>query len=311
MKEKKKTYRFKSDIELALLAVPGLLWLLIFCYLPLVGNFIAFKDFKIFEGGFLHSLFKSAWVGFKNFAYLFASSETKIILRNTIGYNFIFIVLNTVIPIITAIALNELWNRNASKLYQSIMFFPYFLSWVVISYFLQAFLDPTKGMINKLLINAGGEYINFYLEPGYWPYLLIFLYVWKSLGYGTVMYLAAIIGIDKSLYEAAMLDGAGKLQQIRYITLNFLKPVATVLIVLAVGKILNSDFGLFYQVPKNSGALFSVTQTLDTYVYRAMIGLGDMGMTSAAVLFQSSVGFVLVVCVNQFIKKIDPDNALF
>ena len=268
MKEKKKTYRFKSDIELALLAVPGLLWLLIFCYLPLVGNFIAFKDFKIFEGGFLHSLFKSAWVGFKNFAYLFASSETKIILRNTIGYN-------------------------------------------VISYFLQAFLDPTKGMINKLLINAGSEYINFYLEPGYWPYLLIFLYVWKSLGYGTVMYLAAIIGIDKSLYEAAMLDGAGKLQQIRYITLNFLKPVATVLIVLAVGKILNSDFGLFYQVPKNSGALFSVTQTLDTYVYRAMIGLGDMGMTSAAVLFQSSVGFVLVVCVNQIIKKIEPDNALF
>ena len=311
MKEKKKTYRFKSDIELALLAVPGLLWLLIFCYLPLVGNFIAFKDFKIFEGGFLHSLFKSAWVGFKNFAYLFASSETKIILRNTIGYNFIFIVLNTVIPIITAIALNELWNRNASKLYQSIMFFPYFLSWVVISYFLQAFLDPTKGMINKLLINAGSEYINFYLEPGYWPYLLIFLYVWKSLGYGIVMYLAVIIGIDKSLYEAAMLDGAGKLQQIRYITLNFLKPVATVLIVLAVGKILNSDFGLFYQVPKNSGALFSVTQTLDTYVYRAMIGLGDMGMTSAAVLFQSSVGFVLVVCVNQIIKKIDPDNALF
>ncbi|MHC1750163.1 MAG: ABC transporter permease [Cellulosilyticaceae bacterium] len=297
--------------ELLLLAIPGLIWFFIFSYLPLAGNIIAFKKFRIFEGGFLNSLVQSEWVGFKNFEFLFASSDTWVILRNTVAYNIIFIILSTVLPIVIAIALNELWSKKASKSYQTIMFFPYFLSWVVVSYFLLAFLDPTKGMINTLLKANGGQSINFYLEPKYWPYIIIALNVWKGLGYGTIMYLASIVGIDKTYYEAAMLDGATKWQQIKNITLPFLKPVAIILILLAVGKILNSDFGLFYQVPKNSGALFSVTQTLDTYVYRAMTGLGDIGMSSAAALFQSTVGFVLVITSNFVIRKIDKDSALF
>ncbi len=308
---KKHLKNIVKEKEMLILALPGIIWFAIFSYLPLAGNLIAFKDFRIFEGGFINSLFQSEWVWFDNFKFLFASSDTWTILRNTIGYNVIFIILNTLVPIVIAIALSELWSKRASKTYQSIMFFPYFLSWVVVSYFVLAFLDPSKGMINKFLEGQGDSPINFYLEAKYWPFILIALNIWKGLGYGTVMYLASIVGIDRTYYEAAMLDGATKWQQIKNITLPFLKPVAIILFLLAVGKILNSDFGLFYQVPRNSGALFNVTQTLDTYVYRAMTGLGDMGMSSAAALFQSSIGFVLVIISNQIIKKIDSENALF
>lgn len=296
---------------LLLLVLPGFIWFVVFAYIPLAGNIIAFKDFKIFSGNFISSLIQSEWVGFKNFQFLFASSDTRVILRNTIGYNAIFIILNTVIPIIIAIALNELWNNRAKKTYQSIMFFPYFLSWVVVSYFLLAFLDPEKGMITKWLETNDKEFINFYLTPKYWPLILIGINVWKGLGYGTVLYLASIISINKSYYESAMLDGASKMQQVRYITIPHLKPIVIILVILAVSKILNSDFGLFYQVPRNSGSLFSVTQTLDTYVYRAMIGLGDIGMSSAAALFQSSVGFILVLLSNLIIRKFDKNSALF
>ena len=311
MKEKKKTYRFKSDIELALLAVPGLLWLLIFCYLPLVGNFIAFKDFKIFEGGFLHSLFKSAWVGFKNFAYLFASSETKIILRNTIGYNFIFIVLNTVIPIITAIALNELWNRTASKLYQSIMFFPYFLSWVAISFIAFAFLNKDGGLLNMLLRKTGAVEISWYSETAYWPLIIIIAQLWKNLGYATVMYLSSLVNIPQELYEAALVDGATKWQQICKITLPALRPMMIILTIIAIGRIFYSDFGLFYQLPRNSGPLFDVTNVIDTYVYRTLKDLNDIGMAAAANLYQSLLGFLMIMGSNAIIKKIDSDSALF
>lgn len=308
---KRRLKNVMKNKELLLLAVPGLIWFAVFSYLPLAGNVIAFKNFRIFEGGFINSLFQSEWVWFNNFKFLFTSSDTWIILRNTILYNGVFIILNTLVPIAIAIALSELWSKRASKMYQSIMFFPYFISWVVVSYFVFAFLDPTKGMVNRMIQESGGEFVNFYLEERYWPWILIFLNIWKGLGYGTVMYLASIMGIDRSYYEASMLDGAGKWQQIKYITLPFLKPVVIILFILAIGKILNSDFGLFYQVPRNSGALFGVTQTLDTYVYRAMTGLGDIGMSSAAALFQSSVGFVLVLISNFIIKRIDGDSSLF
>ncbi len=308
---KRRRIKFSSNKQLILLALPGLIWFLIFSYVPLIGNIIAFKDFKIHEGGFINSLIQSDWVGFKNFQFLFASGETGVILRNTILYNLTFIILGTVVPIIVSIALFELWSKRASKTYQSIMFFPYFLSWVVVSYFLLAFLDFDKGLVNKLIQSNGGGSINFYLEPKYWPAIIIVLNVWKTMGYGTVMYLASIVSIDRTYYEAAMLDGASKWQQIKNITLPFLKPVAIILVILAVGKILNSDFGLFYQVPKDSANLYSVTQTLDTYVFRAMRGLGDIGMSSAAALFQSSIGFVLVIICNFVIKRIDKENALF
>ncbi|WP_029487931.1 ABC transporter permease [Candidatus Epulonipiscium viviparus] len=308
---KKKRINLKENNQLLLLALPGLIWFIVFSYLPLIGNVIAFKDFKIHKGGFLNSLIQSDWVGLDNFEFLFSSSDTLLMLRNTIGYNLLFIVLGTAIPIIIAISINELRNKRAAKVYQSIMFFPYFLSWVVVSYFLFAFLDPSKGLINAIREAFGYESINFYLEPKYWPYFLVALNIWKGLGYGTVLYLASIVGIDKTYYEAAMLDGATKMQQIRYITLPFLKPVVTILVILSVSKILNSDFGLFYQVPRNSGALYSVTQTVDTFVYRAMTSLGDIGMSSAAALFQSTVGCVLVLLSNWLITKIDKENAIF
>lgn len=311
--KKKKSFlkNLAGNYQLILLGLPGLIWFFIFCYLPLVGNVIAFKDFRIHSGGFLVSLFKSEWVGFENFGFMFASDDTFLMLRNTIGYNLIFMILNTILPIIAAIGLNELINKKKTKLYQTIMFFPYFLSWVVVSYFLFAFLDPSKGMVNNIIVSLGGEALNIYLEPKYWPYILVGINVWKGLGYGTVLYLASIVGIDRTYFEAAVIDGATKFQQIKYIILPFLKPVVIILLILGVSKILNSDFGLFYQIPRDSGSLIDVTQTLDTYVYRAMTTLGDIGMSAAAALFQSSVGFVLVIVSNFFIKKIDKENALF
>ena len=296
---------------LFLLLLPGLLWFIIFNYMPLFANLVAFKNFRIFPGGFFESLLKSEWVGFDNFKFLFASSDTGIILRNTILYNLIFIVLNTTIPIVLAIAIKELLNVFFAKIYQSIMFFPYFLSWVVVSYFLFAFLDPTKGIVTKIVESMDKETINMYLTPKYWPFILIAVNVWKGLGYGTVLYLASIISINPNYYEASVLDGASKLQQIRYITLPNITHVIIILVILSISKILNSDFGLFYHVPRNSGALFSVTQTIDTYVYRALIGLGDIGMSSAAALFQSFIGFVLVIISNFIIRKVDNDSAFF
>lgn len=314
LNNKKKNSFFKNiflNYQLILLGLPGLIWFFIFSYLPLIGNVIAFKNFRIYPGGFLSSLFKSEWVGFENFGFMFASNDTLLMLRNTIGYNIIFMTLNTVLPIIAAIGLNELINKRKTKLYQTIMFFPYFLSWVVVSYFLFAFLDPSKGMVNTIIENLGGQTLNIYLEAKYWPYILIGINVWKGLGYGTVLYLGSIVGIDRTYFEVAVIDGASKLQQIKYITIPFLKPVVIILLILGISKILNSDFGLFYQVPRNSGPLIDVTQTLDTYVYRAMMNLGDLGMSAAAALFQSSIGFVLVLLSNFAIKKFDKENSLF
>lgn len=301
----------KKNKGLLLLATPGLLWLLIFAYLPMFGVIIAFKDFKIFKGGFLNSLFKSEWVGWRNFEFLFASSDTSLILRNTLLYNFVFIILGTLIPIGIAIALHELLHRKVAKFYQSVMFFPYFLSWVVVSYFVVAFLDPTKGLVNGYRVDHSLEFINFYLEPKFWPGILIFLNTWKGLGYGTILYLGTLAGIDRSYYQVALIEGATFWQMLRYITLPLLKPVVTILVVLSISKMLNSDFGLFYQVPKNSGALFNVTQTLDTYVYRALTTAGNIGMSSATALFQSTVGFILVIIANQAIRKLDSENSLF
>ena len=316
--KKKNSGKLKKEIRhiinakgLLFLLLPGFLWYMIFNYMPLVGNIVAFKNFRIFPGGFIQSLIKSEWVGIENFKFLFASSDTEIILRNTILYNVVFIILNTTIPIILAVALKELLQVFFSKLYQSILFFPYFLSWVVVSYFLYSFLDPTKGMFVQLLANMDKDTINFYLTPKYWPWILIAVNVWKGLGYGTVLYLASIISINPAFYESAMIDGATKLQQIRYITLPNIRHVVIILVILSVSKILNSDFGLFYQVPRNSGALFNVTQTIDTYVYRALTGLGNIGMSSAAALFQSVIGFILVMVSNFFVRKIDRDSAFF
>ncbi|MCM0647327.1 ABC transporter permease subunit [Clostridium swellfunianum] len=302
---------FKANRELLLLAAPAAIWFLIFSYLPMFGVVIAFKNLRITGKGFIKSLIDSKWVGFKNFEFLFKTSDAWIITRNTILYNLVFIVLGIVIPVCLAIMLNELLNKRMAKIYQSAMFLPYFLSWVVVSYCLFAFLSVDKGYINSLIIKFGGKPISWYSEPKYWPYILILMSQWKGIGYGTVVYLASVTGIDKTYYEAAMIDGATKWQQIKCITLPLLKPVITILFILSIGKIFNADFGLFYQLPRNSGPLYPVTNVIDTYVYRGLMSLGEMGMSSAAALYQSFVGLILILLSNYIVKKIDSENSLF
>lgn len=297
----------KTTISLFLLTIPGLLYLLVNNYLPMFGIFIAFKELDYSKG-----FWGSDWVGFKNFEFLFRTNDAYIMTRNTLLYNLAFIVFGTAVSIIMAILLHELKNRMSSKLFQSAILFPNLVSMVIVSYLVYAFLNSDSGLINlSILRPLGLEEISWYSEPKYWPFILLITYLWKTAGYTTIVYFAFIAGIDKSIYEAAKIDGAGKLRQIWSVTLPLLKPAVTLMVLLAIGRIFNSDFGLFYQVPLNSGALYSTTQTIDTYVYRALMQMHDIGMSSAAGFYQSVVGFVLVIAANKLVKKLDPDNALF
>ena len=308
MKDRMK--RFRNNKELLLLTIPGAIWFLVFAYLPMFGVIVAFKRWRI-HGGFFESLMNSKWVGFDNFKFLFQSSDAWLITKNTVLYNIVFIILGIVLPVTLAILLNELLNKKLAKFYQSSMFLPYFLSWVVVSYCLYAFLSPEKGYVNGILQSMGGKGISWYTEPKYWPFIIIFMSQWKAVGYGTVVYLASICGIDKSYYEAAMIDGESKFQQIKYITVPLLKPVMIIMFITSIGGMFRGDLGLFYQLPKDSGALYPVTNVIDTYVYRGLMNLGDIGMSSAASLYQSFVGLILIVTSNAIVRKVDEENAFF
>ncbi|MBE9916144.1 sugar ABC transporter permease [Paenibacillus donghaensis] len=287
--------------------LPGLIYLLINNYLPLFGLTIAFKDVNYSKG-----IWNSDWVGFKNFEYLFKTEDAYIITRNTILYNAAFIVLGLIVSISIAILLNEIRNKIASRLYQSVIVLPFLISIIIVSYLVYAMFSTDTGFVNKTLLPLLGiDPIAWYNEPKYWPFILTIVHIWKGAGYSCIIYLAAIIGIDPEYYEAATLDGASKWTQIRKITLPMIMPVITILTLLAIGRIFYSDFGLFYQVPMNSGALFSTTNVIDTYVFRGLMQLGDIGMSAAAGFYQSLVGFVLVLLSNYVVRKIDKDNALF
>lgn len=304
--------RRKKTLLLLSMAAPGAIWLLLLRYLPMFGIVMAFKNYRAFRPNtFWNNIVQSEWVGLKNFEFLFKSPDTGLMIRNTLLYNVVFIVLGLVIAVAFAIMLSELTKRFAAKVYQTMMFFPYFLSWVVASYFLLAFLDGTSGMIPNLQKAAGVNVTNWYHDTTYWPYLLVGANLWKNIGYSTVLYLAAITGIDHTQYEAAAVDGATKWQQIRHVTLPNLRTMIIILFILNVGKIFNADFGLFYNMPQNSGSLYSVTQVIDTYVYRAYMNTGNVGMSSAAGLLQNAVGFVCIIAANGIVRRFDPDSSLF
>ncbi|RAR43913.1 sugar ABC transporter permease [Paenibacillus sp. MDMC362] len=287
--------------------LPGLIYLLINNYLPLFGLSIAFKDVNYSKG-----IWDSDWIGFKNFEYLFKTDDAFIITRNTILYNAAFIVLGLIVSVGIAILLNEIRNKVASRFYQSVIILPFLISIIIVSYLVYAMFSVNTGMVNKTLLPALGlDPVSWYTEPKYWPFILTVVHIWKAAGYSCIVYLAAIIGIDPEYYEAAKLDGASKWMQIRKITLPMITPVITILTLLGIGRIFYSDFGLFYQVPMDSGALFSTTNVIDTYVFRGLMQLGDIGMSSAAGFYQSLVGFVLVLVSNYVVRKIDKNNALF
>ena len=312
--EKKKKKRWtKDDTQLTLLALPTSIWYLLFCYLPMFGVIIAFKDYKI-QGGasFLTSLLKSAWVGFENFKYFFNLRDFSQILRNTILYNVAFIILDIALPVLLAIMISNIYSKRKSKFYQTLMFMPHFMSWVVISYFVYAFLITDKGLLNSMIRFFGGENVNWYFEAKYWPYILVIMHIWKGIGYSMVVYLASITGIDSTLYEAAVLDGANKTQQARYITLPSLRPIIIIMFILAVGHIFSSDFGLFYQVTRGANQpLTPMVATFDVKIYQMLTSNSvSLGKTAAASLFQSVVGCITILVATGIVRKVDKSSAL-
>ncbi len=304
--KKRRFADLKKNLPLLLLTLPGLLYLLVNNYLPMFGVFIAFKDLDYAKG-----IFKSDWCGFENFKFLFQTDEAGRMIRNTVLYNLVFILLGTFLAVLVALLMSEITHLTISKFYQGSMILPNLISMIIVSYIVYAFLSPETGLANAVIRSFGGEPVSWYSKKEAWPFILVLVQMWKTVGYNSIVYIAAITGIDPSLYEAARIDGAGKFQQITSITLPQLKPMVTLMILMSCGRIFASDFGLFYQVPQNSGALYSVTQTIDTYVYRGLMQLGDVGMSSAAGLFQSVVGFLFVLTANAVVRRTNKENALF
>ena len=299
--------KIKKWTPIYLMMVPGALYLLINNYIPMFGLVIAFKQVDFQKG-----IFESPWIGFQNFQFLFQTKDAFVITRNTLLYNIAFIILNTVIGIVFAIFICDITWKAGKKVYQSAILFPYLMSWVIVGYIVYAIFAMQYGIANKSILPAFGmDPIMWYNDPKYWPAILIVTNTWKGIGYGCLIYISSINGIEASYFEAAELDGANKFQQIWHITLPEILPSVITLTLLSIGRIFYSDFGLFYQVPRDSGLLYSTTNTIDTYVYRGLMKLGNVGMASAAGFYQSVVGFILVLLSNWVVRKISPDNALF
>lgn len=289
-----------------LMIVPGSIYLLVNNYFPMMGLFIAFKNINYAKG-----VFKSDWCGLNNFKFLFATGDAWLITRNTLLYNMAFIIIGMIVGVAMAIFLNEIINLKLKKAFQTVILFPQIISMVIVSYLVYALFSGESGFINNSILKPlGMDMINWYSEKKYWPFIIVFTQIWKITGYNTLLYLAAIVGINTSLYEAADIDGCSRLKQIRFITLPLLKPTMITISLLMVGRIFYSDFGLFYQVPMNSGALYDVTNTIDTYVYRGLMSIGNIGMSAAAAFYQSIVGFIVVLSANMLVRKIDRENAL-
>lgn len=296
----------QANAALLTMALPGILLLFVFAYLPMFGLVIAFKDYRFADG-----IWGSAWVGLSNFRFLFGTDTAWRITRNTLLMNSIFMVVNTTVSLAVAMLLNEVFYSRLTKYYQTLLFFPYFISWVIASYFLYAFLNTENGLLNNWLTQLGMESIRWYRAPEYWPSILTLANLWNGVGFGSIIYLAGILGISPAYYEAAKIDGATKLQQIWSITLPLLLPMIIILNLLAIGRIFNADFGLFFFLPRNTPMLFSTTDVIDTFVYRSLIELGDISMAAAAGFYQSTVGLVLVVLANWIVQRINADYSLY
>lgn len=307
VKNKLTAKKMRRYIPLYLMLLPGAIYLIINNYMPMAGLALSFKDVNYSIG-----LFESPWCGIDNFKYLFATNDAFIFFRNTILYNIAFIILGNALGVFVAIALDAIHNKFLKRFSQVIILIPYLLSTVIISYIVYAFLSGNNGFLNMTILPMlGMDPINWYNEAQYWPVIIVLVYLWMTFGYNSILYYSTLIGIDKSYYEAASVDGAGVWAQIRYITLPALRPTIITLVLLAVGRICYSDFGLFYQVTMNSGLLYETTQTIDTYVYRGLLELNDIGRSTAAGFLQSILGFICVFTANTVVSKIDKDSSLF
>ncbi|MFM9279587.1 ABC transporter permease [Paenibacillus jiagnxiensis] len=289
-----------------LLALPAMIYTFIFGYLTLPYLLISFQKFNYKLG-----IWKSPFIGFDNFEFFFMSDRAWQVTFNTIRLNFLFIVVGTAAALLLAILFNELKGRRFSRIMQSTILFPHFLSWVIISYVIYSFFASNYGLLNQILAWLGLPQENWYSEPRYWVPILVTVNVWKEVGISLVIYLAAIAGIDSSLYEAATIDGANRRQQIRYITLPLLMPTVIILSLLALGKIMYGSFDMIYAIIKDNGLLYPTVDVIDTYVFRSLRTIGNPAQAMAVGLYQSIVGFVLVFGVNMIVRKVSPDNSLF
>lgn len=306
IKKPKKRARTKLTLALFSMMLPGLVYLLINNYIPMAGLIIAFKRFDYSKG-----MWTSPWAGLSNFTYLFKTQDALNIVRNTIGYNLVFILLGNVLAVTVAIMLNFLRGTMNKKIYQTVILIPYLISMVVVSYIVFGFLSVENGYLNKLIVASGGEAISWYTVSKYWPFILTIVHLWKGFGYSSILYYATVIGIDSSLYEAATVDGANRWKQVWHVTLPGLRGTIITMVLMAIGRMFYSDFGLFYQVPMRSGLISSVTDTIDVFVYKGLTQLNDIGRSSAAGFIQSVLGFILVLTANFIVRKIDEENALF
>lgn len=289
-----------------LMILPALLALGLFRYAPMFGLVMAFQNLDYSKG-----IFGGDWVGFNNFKFLFQTSDAWIITRNTILYNLVFIVLGLILSVTLALALNEIRQKYFAKVTQTIFIMPHFLSMVVVSLIVYGFLSPTQGVVNNIITSNGGTMVNWYSNLKAWPFILVFVRMYCTVGFDSIIYMAVISSISQEYYEAACLDGASKIKQIFYVTLPQMRPIICINLIRALGHIMHGDFGLFYTVPRDSGMILDVTNVLDTYIYRAMLKINNPGMTTAAGMYQSVVGLIIVLLANFIIKKIDEDSAMF
>jgi putative aldouronate transport system permease protein len=296
---------YKNKV-LYLMFLPVALYFIIFAYVPMGGIILAFKEFNIRDG-----ILFSPWNGIENFRFFFASGKAWQVTKNTLEYNVVFLACYTFFSILTAIMISEISNKWFKKIAQSFMFLPYFISWVVVAAFIYNFFNYDYGLVNTLIKNVGGQPIDIYAESANWVILLPVLYVWKWVGFGSVLYLAAIMGIDQECYEAATIDGANMFQKITKITLPLLRPTIIVLVLMGVGRILRGEFDMFYNIIGNNGILMDATDIIDTLVFRSLMGTQDFGMASAAGFYQSVLCFVIILIVNGVVRKVDNENALF
>lgn len=298
----------RKNAFLYALTVPGILFFLVFCYLPMGGLVIAFQDFNIIKG-----IFGSSFFGFGNFKFLFNEGNRGTVLQvmgNTIWLNSLFIVFTTFVSVALAVMFSEVKQRHVKRITQTLSILPYFVSWAVIALFLEAFLKADGGVVSTALARSGHD-ISFYSDPKPWPALLVILKIWQGSGYGAIVYIATITGIDPGIYEAASIDGATRLQKILHITIPILKPTIILMTLFSVGRIFYGDFGMIYGLIQDNSLLFPTTDVIDTYVYRMLRGLGNYGMATAAGMIQSVCGFIFVYAANTIARKYEPDSAIF
>ncbi|TRZ48603.1 sugar ABC transporter permease [bacterium] len=296
----------RKNWGLMLMTLPAVVVVFIVCYMPMPGIILAFKNYKPGPG-----IWGSQWTGLKNFQFLFNSGIAWQIIRNTVFLNFLFIIAAQVCGLTMAFMMNEIYHKYIAKVFQSFLFFPHFVSWVLVGYFTFAFLNADNGFVNSVLVKVGMVPVNWYAQPTYWIPILVFLSVWKGLGYFTILYLAGMLGINPEYFEAARMDGANKLQEIWYINLPLIRPLVIINVLLAIGRIFYANFDFIWNVTRDTGMLLQTTNVIDTYIYRSMAAIGNFNLAAAAGFFQAVAGFILVLLANWVVRKIDIEQALF